>query len=142
MRRWLALVAFVAIVALSIDPMLFRFAFFRRPQMQRALAVFPDRGIWWPDYPRFLDAVRERTHRGDSIAIVVPAMRWEEGYDYAYYRASYFLAGREVLPIVTPLNRFLPDNLARAQYIAVWGRTPQIGRPVVWRGYRGVLLGR
>jgi hypothetical protein len=98
----------------------------------------PDRA--WPDYPVFLQGVREHTKPGDTIAIIVPAMGWETGYSYAYYRASYFLTGREVLPIVTPANARLPQNFRGAKYVAVFGVGLRVPADVVWRGGRGALL--
>ncbi|HEY8133496.1 MAG TPA: hypothetical protein VII12_16590, partial [Thermoanaerobaculia bacterium] len=81
------------------------------------------------------------TQNGDSVVIVVPMLKWDEGYSYAYYRASYFLAGREVLPLVTPDDRPHPENVRTARYIAGWHmrRQPGLGE-VVWEGEGGVLL--
>ena len=97
-------------------------------------------GIWWPEYPRFLEEVRARTRDGDSIALLVPTRHWDGGYSYAYYRASYFLTGREVLPLVTPEDVIVPQNFRRARYVAIWRmQPPRVGR-VVWSGSGGVLV--
>jgi hypothetical protein len=73
-----------------------------------------------PEYPRFLTSVAAATPAGSRIAIFVPMRRWDEGYSYAYYRASYFLAGRDVLPVVWRDDRLIAQNVERAEYIASW----------------------
>ena len=101
----------------------------------------PDR--LWPQFPRFLAGVRERTQDGDAIAIIVPTFNWDDGYSYAYYRSSYLLAGREVLPLATSDGHLHPENFRRARYIAAWGRPIPPGHTtVVWQGEGGVLLRR
>jgi hypothetical protein len=128
-RRALALVAFISVALLSIA---LTIAFTR----QRSSS--PD----WPDYAEFLAEVRNHTATGDSIALLVPARRGTTDYSYAYFRASYDLAGREVLPVISD-GTVLRENIARAGYVAVWhGRTAGMNRPVVWRGHGGELLGR
>ncbi|HEY8183528.1 MAG TPA: hypothetical protein VII32_14895 [Thermoanaerobaculia bacterium] len=72
------------------------------------------------EYTFFLQGVREHTRPGDKIVIATLGMRNPETYVYAYYRANYLLAGREVLPLV-------PEYLASADYVAAW-QTP--GPPV------------
>ena len=117
MRRRFALLIFLALTILAIDPSLLRDGTVARPVVAQAADV-PD--TIWPGFAEFLGEVRRQTQRGSSIAIVVPTQKWDEGYAFAFYRASYLLAGREVLPVVTPEGRELRENLARAQYVAVW----------------------
>ena len=69
-RRVLALLALTAIVLLRLEPQLLRLPFINREFLARGLTAYPDRLA--PQYPRFLQAVRERTANGDSIVIVVP----------------------------------------------------------------------
>jgi hypothetical protein len=102
------------------------------PALHEAFALYPDRAT--PEYPQFLTAVAAATPPGSKIAIFVPMRRWDDGYSYAYYRASYILAGREVLPIVWNDDRLLSANVARADYIAVW-RSERVHFP----GYATVL---
>jgi len=138
-RRYLALAIFVAIPLLSIDPILIRWGLFQRAEVHRLLSNATDRG--WGDYPKFLEDVRAHTQPGDSIAVIVPTMGWDAGYSYAFYRASYFLSGREVLPIVTEDGVVHPQNFARAKYIATWRRNVRDAtRHVVWTGDNGALL--
>jgi hypothetical protein len=94
------------------------------------------------DYPAFLQEVAARTRPGDSIVIVVPIRYWRTGYGYAYYRASYFLAGRRAIPILDDDDRLRRERLAQTDYVALW-RMPELpGYSVVWRGHGGVLMRR
>jgi hypothetical protein len=128
----------VALVV-SVPPDIISLPFRNRQGIAAAVARYADRA-WWPDYPRFLSDVRQRTRDGDSIALLVPARHWDSGYSYAYYRASYFLAGREVLPLVQPDDRLVLQNVGRAHYVAVW-RMPPVGRgTIVWHGHGGLLV--
>src|SRR5437764_15329426 len=141
LRPLLALVLFVAIALLSITPGLFRVALTDRATMGRVFTAYPDRP-WYPEFPAFLEEVRAHTQPGDTIAVVVPAMRWDDNYSYAYYRTSYYLTGREVLPLARRDDSPIPENFARAKYIAVWRRGVRgATRHVVWAGRGGVLLG-
>ena len=140
MHRRIALVLFIALAVLSIDPVIFSVAAGNRAKLHRFFTVFPDRQ--YPEFPAFLDDVRAHTQPGDSIAVVMPSMAWESGYRYAYYRAAYFLPGREVLPLVRPDDTAVPENFARAKYIAAWHRNVQDPtRHVIWSGRGGVLMG-
>jgi hypothetical protein len=136
-RRAFLLLSLAAIVAMCLEPNLLQLAFVDRTAYSRAMAVYPDRQ--WPQYPRFLEGVRDHTQPGDTIAVVVPAMGWDEGYSYAYYRASYFLTGREVLPLVDPQNRRLPQNLRSVRYVAAFGMRLRGPAVVVWHGEGGTL---
>jgi len=138
LRRALTILCLAAIVALCVDARLLRLPFSDRKPLAQALDGFYDRQ--WPQYPRFLQDVRAHTQPGDTIAIIVPAMGWDDGYSYAFYRASYYLTGREVLPLVTPQNGRLPQNLRDAKYVAAFGVTLRLPAEVVWKGERGALL--
>ena len=137
-RRVLTILALAAIVAMGIDMLLLQMPFTDREPFARALTVFPDR--LWPRYPRFLEGVRAHTRPGDTITLVVKSMGWEDGYSYAYYRACYFLTGREVLPLVNPENGRLPQNFRAARYVAVFGVQLRVPADVVWQGQDGALL--
>jgi len=139
MRRALSLAAFAAIVVASIDPILLRFPFYRRAALAPVFERYADR-MWLP-YAAFLRGVREHTTNGQTIAVLVPTLDWDRGYSYAYYRASYFLAGREVLPLADEARRVHPENLQRAQFVASWRAAIPRGT-VVWSGDGGVLVRR
>ncbi len=141
-RAILSIACFIGLAIASIRTPPLVLPFIDRTNAHESMTMYPDRGVWWPDYPRFLEAVRAHTKSGDSIALADPTMRWDAGYSYAYYRASYFLSGREVLPLVGPDDRRIMANVGRAQYVAVWHNRPPRGRPVVFAGYGGVLVRR
>ena len=138
-RRILAACALVALVALHFDYKLLSFPFFDRAKMHAAFVAMPDGS--WVEYRQFLEGVRARTKPGDRIAVAVPRMSWDGGYSYAYYRASYLLTGREVIPLIYRTNTPIPANLQRADYLAVWQTSGPRAR-VVWQGNGGVLLSR
>lgn len=73
-----------------------------------------------PEYDRFLLEVRQRTPPGTTIAISTPAEKFQPDYAYRYYRASYQLAGRRVIPLKDRDDRDHPERAAQADYIAVW----------------------
>lgn len=138
-RRIVIAAAMLLVIVDSISPFVLSLPFRDRTVIEKAIVRRTDR-TWWPEYPRFLNDVRQQTREGDSIALVVPAPHWDFQYFYAYFRASYFLAGREVLPIVQPGDRLVPQNIARARYVASW-RMPPAGRgPIVWRSHEGLLV--
>lgn len=138
LRRVFTVLCLGAILVMSIESRLLQLPFISRAAAVREMVTDTDRA--WPDYPRFLEGVREHTRPGDTIAIIVPARSWEGGYSYGYYRASYFLTGREVLPILEAGNRRLTENFRDAKYVAVFGVGLRRPADVVWRGGRGALL--
>jgi hypothetical protein len=138
LHRALTVLSLAAIVVSGVESRMLLLPFIDRGPSERAMERYTDRA--WPDYPLFLQGVREHTRPGDTIAVIVPIMRWETGYSYAFYRASYFLTGREVLPLVAPDNERLPQNFRDAKYIAVFGVGLRVPADVVWRSGRGALL--
>ena len=105
--RFIAGLLFAAIVACGID---FEFV--------RQLPDFSDASI--SGYDRFLMDVRQRTPPGASIAIDAPAEKFQPDYAYLYYRASYQLAGRRVIPLKDRDDRDHRERIAQADYVAVW----------------------
>ncbi len=105
--RFIAGLLFAAIVACGID---FEFVSqifdFTRPAIS--------------DYDRFLLEVRRRTSPGSSIAIDALAEKFQPDYAYRYYRASYQLAGRRVIPLKDRDDRDHRERIAQADYVAVW----------------------
>jgi len=129
----------VVALATSVSLRILSLPFLDRRAIAASVARYAD-GACWPDYPRFLDGVRAVTRDGDSIALLVPMRYWDGGYSYAFYRASYFLPGREVLPLVTPQDDVVLQNLRRARYVALWRMPPPRGGTIVWSGNGGVLM--
>ncbi len=132
-RRFVAALLFGAILVGGFAPLYLRAL---GGDVEREL-YNPDRRT--PDYVPFVEEVARRTKPNQSIAIVVPMRRWDGGYAYAYYRASYVLAGRRVIPIVDPDDRVHPERLREADFVAVW-RVPRFAGPQeVWSGHGGAL---
>jgi len=144
-RRILALIALLAIVALRIEPQLMQMPFVSRRTLSIILTRWPETQMPgdWLRYPRFLSEVESRTKEGDRIAVIIPAMKWDDGYSYAYYRASYFLTGRDVLPLVTADDKSHMENFHGSDYVLVWHRPvhPRMGK-IVWQGQGGALVKR
>jgi hypothetical protein len=137
----LSTLVFAAIVVASIDPVLLRFPFYDRAVLAPLFERYADRQ--WVQYAAFLRGVRAHTRGGETIAVLAPTLDWDHGYSYAYYRASYFLSGREVLPLADEARRVHPENLQRAELVAVWrAAVPPTHRTVVWSGDGGVLVRR
>lgn len=139
-RRFAALLLTAGALYFGVQPLFLKLPF-DRSDIRGRFDGLPDRAV--PQYPRFLEQVRSTTPRGAEIAILVPMSGWDEGYSYAYYRASYFLAGRRVLPVVSPNDELLRTSLTRAEYIAAWSArvvAPEF-KPV-WSSDGGTLLVR
>jgi len=85
-----------------------------------------------PSFPEFLNDVHDATPRGATIVVIVPTPRGDVDATYARYRASYFLAGRQVLPA----------TVRDADFIAAWHEHVQTNRPLIWQRHGGELLGR
>ena len=135
------IVAFAAIVLSRIDPLLLRFPFYDRASLAPLFERYADRQ--WLQYAQFLRGVRAHTRAGERVAVLVPTLDWDNGYSYAYYRASYFLSGREVLPLNDSEQHLQLLNFRNARYIAAWRtEVPQAHFTVVWSGAGGVLLRR
>jgi hypothetical protein len=140
-RRLLGGFLFAAIVVGGFEPQLLSLLFDDRSALAEALTRAPD--LQAPAYPRFLEEVARRTKQGESIAILVPMRHWNGGYSYAYFRASYFLAGRNVIPLVDADDTLQPERLNEAELVAVWQMPPPVGPfAPVWSGNGGVLLRR
>ncbi len=139
-RSALAAVALAAVVATRIDPAYLQSFFIDREVRARELVPYIDKR--WPTYARFIEGVRARTGPGATIAIVTPPSEPREVYPLAYYRASYYLAGREVLPVIEPrTGADIPGNFTAARYVAAFGDAPAAGE-LVWKGEGGALYRR
>ena len=139
LRRALAVVALAALIASRIELPWLAWPFMEGGAKLSESALDPDRR--WPQYPRFLEGVREHTAPGDRIAIAPLPGAAAESYAFAYYRASYFLPGRVVIPVIDPRSlRPIPANLQSVRYIAVFGESGELS--VAWRGDGGTLYHR
>ena len=89
-------------------------------------------------------AVDRSTPRGAKIAIALPFQAWEGGYGYGYYRASFLMPGKQVVPLLVP-NRDAPqpENLRLADYVVIWkGSFPIDGFTPLWTTSDGTLMAR
>ncbi|HEX3071285.1 MAG TPA: hypothetical protein VHX14_22160 [Thermoanaerobaculia bacterium] len=95
-----------------------------------------------PGLKSFLEGVDAHTRPGTRIAIWVPFRQWEGGYGYAYYRASYLLPGKQVVPLLAlHEDRVAFSNLAQADYLASFGeRIDAPGFGSCWQDEHGMLL--
>ena len=132
----LAGVIFAAIVVGSIDLRFVRLLSHDRAALQRALAL-PPTARRLPGYDRFLRELVPQIEPGKHVAIVV-RKGWGTGYAYAYYRASYVLAGRRVIPVVDPDDSVSLQRIDGADYVAAWG-VEMTGLETLWSGSGGTL---
>ena len=140
-RRVAAAVVFALLFLGGVQPYFVKLLFRDNNALAGSLAHAPDAQA--PSYPEFLERVRGTTKDGDAILIIVPMRRWDDGYSYAYYRASYFLAGRRTVPIVNAEDALLRDNIAKADYVASWRVAARVpGFDTVWADDEGMLLRR
>jgi hypothetical protein len=134
-------VLLAAILIGGFEPFFFNVYFVDRAEASRMLTEGPDLAA--PGYAAFLREVRRRTPPEARVAIFVPMRQWDGGYQYAYYRASYALVPREVIPLVDPDDEAHLDRIARADYVASWRMTPEIpGFFEVWKADGNTLLKR
>jgi len=140
-RRALAAVCLAAILLASLEYQLLRIVQIDRATLHDAFERSAD-NAWYPDYPNFLRGVHTHTNRGDRVALIVPPSTWNGGYAYAYYRASYFLAGREVLPVVMPGDVIHRENFIDAPYAAFWHVPVPRNARVIWSGNGGALVAK
>lgn len=90
-----------------------------------------------PEYLPFLREVAARTRPGETILLIAPV------YEYPFYRASYFLADRRVIPYLDAGGHPHPERLRGAATIAVWQMpAPDGAFDTVWSGHEGLLLRR
>jgi hypothetical protein len=100
-----------------------------------AMTELPYRKL--PGLRRLLIDVDRSTPRGAKIAIALPFRDWEGGYGYGYYRASFLLPGKQVVPLLPP------SNLRFADYVVVWKGRPVIdGFVPLWTTSDGTLMVR
>jgi hypothetical protein len=140
--RLAAGVALALILIGGFEPFYLRIFAMDRTRMGASFAELPYRKM--TGLRAFLIGVDAHTPPHTRIAIWVPFRQWEGGYGYAYYRASYLLPGKQVVPLLKP-NEDRPqvENLAQADYIACWGgRIEAPGFVPAWQDGHGVLLRR
>jgi hypothetical protein len=136
-RETLAGAVFVLVLAGSFQPFYVRVFLLDRDAL--AARIDSLRFGRMPEIRPFLHSVERRTEMGESVALVTP-FSWHQGYEYAFYRASYVLAGRTVLPVITPTGRSISQNVKNADVVAAWQVDLDPGQfEVLWRGDGGTL---
>jgi hypothetical protein len=137
-RELLAGTIFVLLVAGSFQPFYLKVLVLDRDALAEKIDFL--RFGMLPEIRPFLESVERRTAEGESVALVTPADGWMLGYRYAFYRASYVLAGRTVLPVMTPAGSSIPQNLKNADVVAAWQveLNPALFE-ILWRGDGGTL---
>jgi len=87
------------------------------------------------DLLRFFGVLQTMTHRGERVGLLMNGRH--SGFSYMYWRASYELPGRTVLP---PMNLLAPEG---ADVVGLWGEgwgDPRFD--LVWAEGRGAILRR
>jgi hypothetical protein len=135
-------VVLAGLVAGGFEPMYVRIFSMDSERWRAAMTELPYRKL--PGFRRLLLEVDRSTPQKARIAIALPFRAWEGGYGYGYYRASYLLPGRQVVPLLVPdRDEPQPGNVALADYLVVWhGRLQVPGFTVVWTTPDGTLLRR
>ena len=138
----MAWVAFAAILVGGFEPFYLRAVAGSPPVSPALLAELPYRKL--PGFQRLLLGAAERTPPGARVAIALPFRAWEGGYGYGYYRASYLLPGRQVVPLLVPgEDRPSLENLRQSDYVLSWRSELQPpGFVTVWRSPDGMLMRR
>ena len=140
-RLTIAAAAFLCIAVGAFQPFYWRMFAMNRASARAALTELPYRRF--EGLRRFMLGVRERTRDGERVAIVLPAERWDEGYQYGFTRSTYLLYGRTTMPLIDEEDRPLRQNLQSADAVASLQRDVTIPHfETVWRSGDGVLLRR
>lgn len=138
MNRPLQLAAYAVLAMLVIggfEPYYVRIFTVDAARTRAAMTELPYRKL--PGLRRLLVEVDRSTPRGAKIAIALPFRDWEGGYGYGYYRASFLLPGKQVVPLLPP------SNLRFADYVVVWKGRPVIdGFVPLWTTSDGTLMVR
>ena len=140
--RIFALLAFAAIAVGSFQTLYLDIWRRDAAQMRAQWTELPYRKL--PGLRQLLVEADRRTPQGARILLATPHKPGEGGYRYAYARALYILAGRELVPLLDPTSeKRVPLRLESVDYIACWGdcAAPR-GFAVIWKSNDGALLRR
>lgn len=124
LHRVLALLAFAALAAGAFQPFYLQVLRHDWRQFGAYLTELPYRKV--PGLRQLCLEADRRTPLGARILFVAP----HNGYEYAFRRAQYLLAGKEVVAS------------GEADYIACLPACTARGFTTVWRGEKGALLQR
>lgn len=148
--RLLALASWLAIAAGSFQPFYLKTLTLElktltldAAQLRATWIELPYRRV--PGLRKGLVEIARRTPPDARILFWTPHRSWDGGYNYAYRRAQYLLAGREVLSLLADGRDVVdPRGVRDAQYIACWPECPPAppGFAIAWKGDGGMLLRR
>lgn len=132
--------ALLLILIGGFEPFYLRIFTVNRASEEAAFSDMPFRKM--TGLQTFLKGVDAHTPPHARIAIWLPFHEWESGYGYGYYRASYLLPGKQVVPLLARgKDRLQLANLAHADYVASFDdRIDAPGFEVNWRDEYGMLL--
>jgi hypothetical protein len=133
-RGWRPVIAgavFLVLAAGAFQPFYWRvFGIPRAPLRARGIEL-PYRQL--PGFHRFFLGVRDRTHDGERVALVVPRPL-TASYEFIFMRAAYLLYGRTLVPM---------NQASTADAIAAYGVNVSAPHFVkVWATRDGVFLWR
>ena len=139
-KRLAAAATLLLILIGGFEPFYLRVFTLDRAREESAFSALPFRKM--PGLQTFLQGVDAHTPPNARIAIWLPFHQWEGGYGYAYYRASYLLPGKQVVPLLDQhADRLELDNLAQADYLASFDeRIHAPGFESTWQDGHGMLL--
>ena len=92
-----------------------------------------------PGLASFVSEISRRTEHGDSIALVLSPADASR-YEFAYYRTSYLLAGRRIIPIFDSTGQMKRERVADARYLALFRQSYVGPGEIVWQGDEGLLV--
>lgn len=131
---------FAALVGFGLRPFYARFLVADRQGWGRHLDSFPDRRA--PGYVELLREAGAHVPPGGRVAIVFPTLDWSGGYSYAFFRAQYLLAGREVVPLSWS-DGPRAGRITEAEYAVVYRTVPPgNGWRTLFRNRDGAILRR
>jgi hypothetical protein len=135
-RRSLVLAALLVLAAGAFQPFYLTVWRQNRAAMLAHLIELPHRKV--PGLRQACEEAARRTPVGARILLVTRHPSWAAGYEYAFRRAQYLVAGREVVPMLASQP---PDQGTPPTHVLCVPRcNVKPGFRVLWEGTAGVLL--
>lgn len=131
-RRTLGLLAIAALAIGSFQSFYLRVWRQDFGALNAYLTELPYRKV--PGMRTLLIEADRRTPLGARILFATPHKTWDDGYTYAFRRAQYLLAGKDVIPMLGPARE--------ADYVVCWRCAPPRGFRVIFRNENGTLAKR
>ena len=112
----------LVMLAGGFEPLFLRIFFLDREALRRHLIELPYRQL--PGLQRLLLTARTQTIEGEKVGFWMDSPRWKEGYEYAYKRAGYPMAGRQVIPLIDSGSRLREAALKEIDVLVCWRCRP------------------